>query len=763
MTFGNPPKKILSALSSSVRITIMQLLSRQSPLTFTQIMQMMDLEPSTDAGRFGYHLRGLKNANLIKGDETGYNLTELGEKVIEFIWGIIDYSRSEQIQEIPVRTSEYAIEHFDRSKITESLVKEAQVPEDLAEQISKEAEEQIMNANIKYLTAPLIREIVNSILVLKGYEQFRHNLTRLGLPPYEVTRLIKDPTQRPINSNPETLQKLVSDSIFEQYLLLNILPRDIADAHLRGDISIQNANYFITRLNSIQHDLRPFFATGYFFNQDDLAISFHPPKTLNQALTLTAKIIELSQIYASGMQSIDFFNILLAPYVRNLSAKEIKEGLLFFFQELGSTYIGPGGTLAQSTINLEFDVPDFLENTPISGRSKDIFGDYVDESQKILELLLELLSEGDPSGKPFIYPHQVFKIRSKTLSSSKLENLLFKLHEVVARWGTPIIANLSPEWQTRNANYTGMSDRLASSWKDDIELDTLRTGNLDTVFINLPRIAYESKQNDEQFFETLREKADLAIKTLKIKRNQLYSRIFEDHLLPFLNYQVQNENYFRLEYATNTIGYIGLPEAVELHVNANIFTKTGKRFAQQIHQELEAILNKTIELTGFRWVLRQATSQNWIERFFLLDNKKFHRDNASKLKKFKYYNSSNVNSDINTPISEKIRLESSFQKSLSGGHLMVIPLAKSTNSPESLSELTKKVCNDSIGLFTYAYDLTYCPQCRKTTLATPKRCPTCNTSQNIAYFNKLGAYYRPFKDLSKSERFEVAHRYKFHL
>jgi anaerobic ribonucleoside-triphosphate reductase len=292
MNFDELPKKILSAISSSVRVKILQLLSRQSPLPFTQIMQMMNLEPSSDAGRFGYHLRELKNSNLIRGDESGYNLTDLGKKIVEFVWGLIDYSRSEIIKEIPVRTSEYAIDQFDRKKITESLIREAGVPNDLAEEIAKETEEQLMSAEVKYLTAPLIREVVNSILVLKGHEQYRHKLTRLGLPPFEILRILKDSEIHPFNSNPETIQKLVSDAIFEQNLLLNILPMEIADAHLRGDISIPNANFFILRPNSIQHDLRPFLAEGFIADKDSLAVSLNPPKNFNQALMLTAKIIE---------------------------------------------------------------------------------------------------------------------------------------------------------------------------------------------------------------------------------------------------------------------------------------------------------------------------------------------------------------------------------------------------------------------------------------------------------------------------------------
>ncbi|NVM29181.1 MAG: helix-turn-helix domain-containing protein [Candidatus Helarchaeota archaeon] len=758
------PKKVLSALSSSIRVDILKLLSRQSPLTFTQIMQTMNLDPTSDAGRFGYHLRELKNSNLIKGDESGYSLTELGEKVIEFVWTLIDYSRTEIVKEIPVRTSEYAIEHFDRSKISESLIREAKVPADLAEEIAKEAEEQLMNAKVNYLTAPLIREVVNGILVLKGHEQYRHNLTRLGLPPFEIGRLIKDPKIRPLNFNPETVQKLISDAVLEQYLLLNILSRNVADAHLSGDISILNANYFIIRPSSIQHDLRPFLSKGFIAPKDSLASSLNPPKSFHQALMLSAKILEFSQIHYSGMQSIDFFNIFLAPYIKNLSKAEIKEDLLLFFQELGSTYIGPGGNIPYSTINLEFEIPKFLETTTVAAPHNGIYGDYHNEARNLLENILELLSEGAPDGKPFFNPHQVFKIRESTFTDSEIETLFHQLNEVVMKWGTPILANLTPEWQTENANYTGQLDRLDSSWKEDIELDTLRTGNLDCVYINLPRIAYESKQNDEKFFEILNEKVELVTSALIKKRNQIHARIFEDRLLPLLSYPINGENYFRLEHATNAISFIGLPETTEIHTNSKTSTKVGLKFALKIIQTLRDALTKNTESTGFRWALRQPFSQFWIERLIQLDNKRFHQNKkpASK-KQFNYYNSGNINSDLTLDLSEKINLEANFQQLLGGGHLMVIPLSESSNSVESLAKLTTKTCKSSIGLFTYAHDLIFCDQCRTTIKGTQKRCPTCNSTQTLSYFNKIINQYRPYATLSKSEQFEIEHRHKFSI
>ena len=756
------PKKVLSTLSNSIRVNILKLLSRQSPLTFTQIMQSMNLEPTSDAGRFGYHLRELKNSNLIKGDESGYNLTELGKKVVEFVWSLIDYTRSEIIKEIPVRTSEYAIEHFDRSKITESLIREAKVPTDLAEEVAKDAEEQLMKADVKYLTAPLIREVVNSILVLKGHEQYRHNLTRLGLPPFEISRLIKDPTIRPLNANPISIQKMLSDAVLEQFLLLNVLPHEVADAHLRGDISVPNANNFILCPSSIQHDIRPFLSEGFHALKDSLAVSLNPPKSFYQALMLSAKLIEFSQIQFSGVQSIDFFNVFLAPYVQGLADKEIKDNLKLFFDELGSTYTGIRGDLPYSTLNFEFGIPKFLENIPIAGPNEGIYGDYVDETLRLLKIILELLLEGSTHGKPYFLPHQVFKIRNSTLNNPELDSHIQKLHEVILKWGTPIVANLTPEWQIGNVNYTGLFDRLDSSWKEDFELDSLRTGNLDCLFINLPRIAYESKQNEDRFFELLSEKIKLVISALTIKRNQIYTRIFEDHLLPLLTYQIKGENYFRLAHATNAISYIGLPEATEIHTNSKISTKNGLKFALKIIDTLLDPLQINTEKTGFRWVLRQPFSANWIERHLQLDNKRFAKEMKIKTV-YNYYNTANINSDSSFSLSERIKLESNFHKSLSGGHLMEIPLSESSKSLESLREWIKKIISTPIGLFTFAHDLTYCSQCGKTVIGTPKKCSSCSTTQHISYFNKLMGPYRSFKNLSKSERFEIQTRQKFSL
>src|SRR5438552_15315365 len=84
------------------------------------------------------------------------------------------------------------IEEFDRTRIASSLVTEAGMPQSLADEIASEAEERLLRFGTTYLTAPLVRELVNTILVERKLEEYRHKLTRMGLPVKDVTILLKE-------------------------------------------------------------------------------------------------------------------------------------------------------------------------------------------------------------------------------------------------------------------------------------------------------------------------------------------------------------------------------------------------------------------------------------------------------------------------------------------------------------------------------------------------------------------------------------------
>ena len=145
-----------------------------------------------------------------------------------------------------VRTSLSTFEDFDVNKITKSLIEETEIDEKTARKIAKSVEKQMRKLNIEFVTAPLIREIVCVELLKKGLEKERKLYTRLGMPVYDVTFLIDRGSKENANLqfNPETIHKLMADQISKEYSLIKVLPLDLADAHMRGEIHIHDLDYF---------------------------------------------------------------------------------------------------------------------------------------------------------------------------------------------------------------------------------------------------------------------------------------------------------------------------------------------------------------------------------------------------------------------------------------------------------------------------------------------------------------------------------------
>ena len=92
-----------------------------------------------------------------------------------------------------VRTSDEDMAFWNRQRIVDALVRETSLDPTIAEEISKEVQNQIIASKISLITAPLIRELVNARLIAKGLEKARKMHTRLGVPLYDVDQFILHP------------------------------------------------------------------------------------------------------------------------------------------------------------------------------------------------------------------------------------------------------------------------------------------------------------------------------------------------------------------------------------------------------------------------------------------------------------------------------------------------------------------------------------------------------------------------------------------
>lgn len=235
---------ILDSVASPQRLGMLRALKSRE-LSYTELLESAGMDKVRDAGRFTYHLKKLLSAGLVESDEGSrrYRLTQKGRLLLEYLERMEKELGSKAM--MIVRRSQHIIEPFDRSKIAEALVREAGLTPKLAEEVSIMAEEKLKGLKVGYLTASLIRELVNSILLDMGLEEYRHKLTRVGMPVYDVSRLLKAVEE---SKTPWIFVDRASGAVSREYLVLDFLPRDVAEAHLSGRIDLHGLGGWLTSI-----------------------------------------------------------------------------------------------------------------------------------------------------------------------------------------------------------------------------------------------------------------------------------------------------------------------------------------------------------------------------------------------------------------------------------------------------------------------------------------------------------------------------------
>lgn len=719
--------RVLKAVSSAVRLNILNALFDHGPLSYTELMSLLKMNPSRDAGRFAYHLKFLLKADLIEADVESkkYRLTDLGKMVIDVAEEI--EKRSLRAQKILVRTSRFTLEEFDATKIANSLIKEAGVPPELAQKIAKEAEKRLLKARTRYLTAPLIREVVNGILIEKGLEEHRHKLTRLGLPVHDVSAyLMKGKTTVDTSSICEDFGR----NVLEEYTLLNVLPRDIADAYLSGEIHLHDLGYWILKPSEIIHDLRFFIKNGLSPSSTSIAQpSIKPPKSFESALNLTFNILLQASKETNGTQVLEYFNVFLAPFLKVLDKNAVKEALKLFIISVSHH--------VDASINLELTIPEFLADKPAVSSAGGCYGDYLDESQILTSLMLEVFEE-ESLEKPLLNPKLIVKIRPETLKDGAATDILLKAHHLASERGTIYFANLSGE-DGQRAVFSPSGCTLKADFKEDWEIDTLRTGILGIVTVNLPRIALECGKDERKLSALLRERLEMAARALEIKSRAIKQR--GKSFLPFLTHSANGDQYFRAESTARLINLVGLKEASESLSGKSIYEdQKAQNYVSEIIKNIFEFLTKSGRHER-RLLPSALPCADASERLAKQDIERF---GVAKVRfqgtreKPHYSAYSQINLQNWETQSKILAFEKGLYEPLGGGNLTVLELGEAQYTRETLLSFTKKLVEDyKLRFFTYNRNLTHCSQCRKSWFGTLKKCPMCGSVGTLTAFTRF--------------------------
>jgi len=718
---------IFDAASAPVRLQILRLLSTKGQLQYTEIMFQLKLDPVRDAGKFVYHLRSLTDAGLVTLDKKTkkYEVTELGRMIVTFARDLDEYVNVKR-GKLYVRTSRLAIEEFHRNKIARSLVVEAGVPQEIADEIAAEAEDRLVRLKTVYLTAPLIREFVNAILIEKKLEEYRHKLTRLGMPVYDVAQLIRNAGELQLSS--DYVHNSSAKAVLSEYVLLNCLPHKLADAHLSGAIHIANLENWILKPNEVVHDMR-------YFLKNSLA-GMTQPETFESALALFRYALGIGAGETSGEQTVEFFNTFLSPFAHGRAAEELANGLYYFLTSMrrDAAFADPYSGVS---IVIDLETPNFLSQEDAigpGGKAAGQYGDCGEDALRLAEATIEAFGRISES-RPAVHPHLLVRVSKQALQTDKGSALLDKAHQLAAARSVPFFQLVS---NMERSCYSATGLRMADDWTQHWDADCLRTGSMDTIFLNLPRIAYESKKSDEKFFSLLKEQFALAVEGFKVKRKFIAERL-KQPLLPLLAGPGSQAPYFYEKNAAYNLSFVGLNEAAAAHTGLRMDKdRAATEFGLKVLQELHKMAKAASEESEMRINVSQRPGDEAAGRLAELDIEQYGRAAIvadGTRGPFQYMDMPTLPLTTKVPIESRIQLESKFQSATPGGHLNIICTAPGTSTPSALVKLTVQALESGCRFLAYTSNYSACSACNHTDAGIVPKCSRCG-SDKLTYLGR---------------------------
>lgn len=671
-----------------------------------------------------------------------------------------------------VRTSEETLTDWNREKIVEALLRETDLDEKVADEISREVESLIRKSGIKFVTAPLIREIVNAKLIERGLEKARKMHTRLGMPIFDVGRLILHPNKENANvpHGPEATNLTLAERIKKEYALLAVFSEEVADAHMNGDIHIHDLG-FIDRPYCSGQSLEYIKKFGLNFPH-----SLSMAKPAKHPEVLLAHLIKFSAALQSnfaGAIGWDAVNIFFAPFLVGMSDSDLKQLAQMLVFEFSQQAVARGGQAIFSDINLYWEIPKHFEDTPAIGPGGEYTGktykDYEKEAQRFAWMLFEIYKEGDGSGRPFFFPKPIVHITEKFFRTEGHMDFLYHICDVASEKGNTYFVFDRGE-TAKISECCRLSFKLDRNDLEDAKMPwRMRYCALQNVSINLPRIGYLARGDDSKLFELLNQRFLLAVKAHREKRRfiERLLSLGEDGPLALLTMRRDGLPYLRLNLATHLVGMVGLNELVQTHLGEELHeSKRALKFGLKVIAHMKLLAEKLSKSERMRIVLEQTPAESTSYRFARLDLRDFSPESGRVVKgniaeeKVYYTNSTHLNVGMRINPIERVQLEGMFHPLIEAGSISHIWIGEARPSKEAIADFVIKTfrytANDQIA---FSPEFTTCNSCFKTSRGLRSKCEFCG-SEDVDGITRITGYFTKISSWNKGKLGELSDRYR---
>ncbi|WP_409422663.1 anaerobic ribonucleoside-triphosphate reductase [Pseudaeromonas sp. ZJS20] len=482
----------------------------------------------------------------------------------------------------------------------------------------------------------------------RAYIEYRHDRDlareKQGRLNQEIQGLVQQSNSDLLNENANkdskvipTQRDLLAGIVAKHYAKQYLLPRDVVQAHERGELHFHDLDYspFFPMFNCMLIDLQGMLTHGFKMGNAEI----DTPKSISTATAVTAQIIAQVASHIYGGTTINRIDEVLAPYVTKSYDKHLEVA-----QEWG---IQDAEAYARSRTQKEcYDAFQSLEyevNTLHTANGQTPFVTFGFglgtswQSRLIQESILKNRIAGlGKNKKTAVFPKLVFAIKAGLNHQAGEPNYDIKqlALECASKRMYPDILNYDQVVKVTGSFKTPMGCRsFLGTYEENGELVHEGRNNLGVVSLNLPRIALEAR-DEAHFYDLLDGRLRLAKKALLARIERL--KDVKARVAPILYMEgacgvrlKADDNVseiFKHGRASISLGYIGIHETVNAlyREQGHVFDSQVLRDkALKIVQALRDAVDDWKAETGYGFSLYSTPSENLCTRFCKLDAKEF--------------------------------------------------------------------------------------------------------------------------------------------
>lgn len=547
---------------------------------------------------------------------------------------------------------------------------------------------------------------------------------------FSIEKLInKDQTVVNENANKDSnvfnTQRDLTAGIVGKSIGLKMLPPHIANAHQKGDIHYHDLDYhpYTPMTNCCLIDFKGMLNNGFKIGNAEV----ESPKSIQTATAQISQIIANVASSQYGGCSADRTDELLAPFAELNYKKHLKDAEEWIDSPERQKEYAKAKTkkdIFDAMQSLEYEINTlFTSNgqTPFTSLGFGLGENWFE--REIQKAILQIRINGLGSEKrTAIFPKLIFTLEKGVNLNPEDPNYDIKqlALECATKRMYPDILNYDKIVELTGSFKVPMGCRsFLQGWKDENgqEVNVGRM-NLGVVTLNLPRIAIESKGDQNKFWQLLSDRLEIMKDALLYRVERCKEAIPANAPILYmygafgkrLSRTDSVNELFKNRRATVSLGYIGLYEVASAFFGGEWETNPeAKAFTLDIVKELKANADAWGDEYGYHFSVYSTPSESLTDRFCRLDTEKFGIIENITDKEY-YTNSFHYDVRKNPTPFEKLEFEKDYPKYCSGGFIHYCEYPMLQQNPKAL-EAVWDFAYDKIGYLGTNTPIDHCYQC----------------------------------------------------